>query len=114
MKEIQETACRRFQRLGFWGDAAWIGSIVFLAALFGIYTRPIGSLAALWPANALLMGILIRNPRLAFPAGLVGAFSGFVAADLITGGGRSPDILADCGQSLLRLYRLLPVPSFVP
>ncbi len=78
--------CRIYQSIA-WEEGTWLTLLIFLAALFGIYTRPFGFLAALWPANALLMGILIRNPRLAFPTGLFAAIVGFLAADFITGGG---------------------------
>lgn len=61
--------------------------VVFLAALLGIFTRPTDYLASLWPANALLVGLMVRNPRLATPLGWIGAVIGYVAADTITGGG---------------------------
>ncbi len=63
-----------------------VGGVVFVAAVLGILSRPIGSLAAFWPANALLLGLLVRNPSLARPAGWGAAFAGFMAADLLAGG----------------------------
>ncbi len=68
------------------GSAATIGGIVFLAALFGILTRPLGFLATFWPANALLLGLMVREPRFRTAAGWLAAFVGFVAADLLAGG----------------------------
>ena len=68
-------------------NAALVGGIVLAAALFGILTRPIGQLAAFWPANAVLLGLMVRWPRLAGPLAWVAAAVGYVAADLITGGG---------------------------
>jgi len=59
--------------------------IVFASCLFGIYTRPVGFLATLWPANAIMLGLLIRFPRTAVPTGWLGAGLAFVAADLLTG-----------------------------
>lgn len=67
-------------------DAMLVAGIIFCAALFGILTRPVGFLAAFWPANAILLGIMIRQPRLAGLPGWLGAFVGYMAADLMTGG----------------------------
>ncbi|WP_158282782.1 GGDEF domain-containing protein [Aminobacter sp. AP02] len=63
-----------------------VGVVVFAASLLGILTRPVGFLANVWPANAILLGIMVRNPRYAGLAGWVAAFIGYVAADLVTGG----------------------------
>lgn len=70
---------------------AWLpGLVLFLvvlvACVIGIVTRPLGSLAALWPANALLLGLLVRYPRLSSPAGWTGAIIGYYVADLAAGG----------------------------
>ena len=67
-------------------DAAFVGTLVFAAALFGIFTRPLGHLAAFWPANALLLGIMVRCPRLSSVATWSAASLAFIAADLVTGG----------------------------
>ncbi|CAI2932719.1 GGDEF domain-containing protein [Aminobacter niigataensis] len=64
-----------------------VGGVIFAAALFGILTRPVGFLASFWPANAILLGMMVRNPRYAGPAGWAAAFVGYVAADILTGGG---------------------------
>ncbi|HWK14145.1 MAG TPA: diguanylate cyclase [Rhizobiaceae bacterium] len=63
-----------------------VGAVVFIACLFGILTRPMGSLAAFWPANALLLGMMVRGPRFANFGGWLGAFLGYIAADISTGG----------------------------
>lgn len=68
------------------GDAALVAAIVLAAALIGIYTRRAGLVAAFWPANALVVGLMIRVPRLARPACWAGVVAGFLAADLLTGG----------------------------
>lgn len=65
---------------------ACVGFLVFTASLFGILTRPINSLAAFWPANALLLALLVRMPRMASFAGWVAAACAYIAADLVTGG----------------------------
>lgn len=62
-----------------------VGAVVLLASLFGILTRPSGNLAAFWPANALLLGLLVRAPRLATPTGWIAALVGYIAADYFTG-----------------------------
>lgn len=67
-------------------DMAILAGVVFVASLFGILTRPAGLLALFWPANAILLGLMIRQPRFATPLGWVTAFLAYVAADLITQG----------------------------
>lgn len=42
------------------GMAVCIG----LACLVGLLSRPIGYMAALWPANAIMLGLLLRHPQL--------------------------------------------------
>lgn len=64
---------------------AFVALVVLAASLFGILTRPVGFLAALWPANALLLGIMVRNRDCATPACWCAAFLAYVAADLLTG-----------------------------
>ena len=59
--------------------------LIFAACLVGIFARPIGFLSVFWPANALLLGLLVRYPRLARPPAWVAAAVGYVAADLVTG-----------------------------
>lgn len=70
---------------GMLQGAAIVASVVFAAALFGIMTRHMGLLAATWPANALLLALLLRKPTLATGSGWLAAYAGFVAADLVTG-----------------------------
>lgn len=41
-----------------------LGAAVFVACVAGTLTRPINMLAALWPANALMLGLLLRHPPL--------------------------------------------------
>jgi len=65
---------------------AIVMGVVLAASLFGILTRPVGFLAAFWPANAILLGLMARNPHYATIAGWSGAFAGYLAADLATGG----------------------------
>lgn len=64
---------------------AGLGLVIFAACLVGIFARPIGFLSAFWPANALLLGLLVRYPQLARPPGWAVAALAYVAADLVTG-----------------------------
>ncbi|MBB6561388.1 diguanylate cyclase (GGDEF)-like protein [Acidovorax soli] len=68
-----------------WGLCLGIGALVFAASLLGIVTRPVGFMAAFWPANALLLGLLVRYPRLAASGTWAAAAVGYVAADLAAG-----------------------------
>lgn len=65
----------------------FIFMLILIASLFGILTRPMGFLAAVWPANALLLAFMVRKPSLSTPAGWLAALLGYLAADLLTGGG---------------------------
>ena len=59
---------------------------ILLACLLGIYSRPLGSMAAFWPANAILLGLLLRHPELArHPGSWLCALLAYIAADLLTG-----------------------------
>lgn len=96
-----------------WRGALVVAVVVLVASLFGILTRPVGFLAAVWPANALLLGLLLRHPRLASPAGWIAAILAYLAADLITGGGLRATMLLTAGNLAgvatgLVVYRWLP------
>ncbi|PJI86962.1 sensor domain-containing diguanylate cyclase [Sphingomonas koreensis] len=58
---------------------------VFASAMFSILTRSPAALATIWPANAVMLGLLIRFPRLANASGWLGGVAGYLLADLITG-----------------------------
>ncbi len=62
-----------------------VAGIVLVACLAGIWSRPSGLLASLWPANPILLGLFIRVPSLAAWHGWVAAAFAFCAADLLTG-----------------------------
>lgn len=63
-----------------------LGLVVFLSCLLGIYTRPVGFLANFWPANAVMLGTLVRLPQSAGLLGWLVATFAFMAADILTGG----------------------------
>ncbi|MGF6171999.1 diguanylate cyclase [Ensifer sp. 4252] len=80
---IEQSAFARssFQPLWIVG----LGLTVFAACLLGIFSRPFGMLASVWPANAILLGLLVRHPSLASPAGWFSAALAYLLADLLTG-----------------------------
>ncbi len=61
--------------------------LAFLLSLFGIFTRPLGSLSLFWPVNAILLGLMLRKPGYATPVGWGATYLGMIAADLTTGEG---------------------------
>ena len=73
-------------------DAVLVFSAVFIAALLGILTRPSAYLAAFWPANAVLLGLMVREPRLALAHGWASAIARYLAADFLTGGKLLPTL----------------------
>jgi diguanylate cyclase (GGDEF)-like protein len=73
---------------------------MFLAALVGSMSRPSGFLAAFWPANALLAGVLVRDRRLRCVPVLAGAAMGYLAAALVMGDSLRMSILLTSGNLL--------------
>lgn len=67
--------------------------VVFISCLVGIFSRMPGTLAVVWFTNALLLGLLLRNPKAAHPLTWLGAAGGYLAADLVTG--------SDLGRAVL-------------
>jgi len=72
--------------------ACLTGLVMLIAALIGILTRPLGHAAAFWPANALLLGLMLRVPQTAHPLSMVGAAAGYLLADRLTGGNWIPTL----------------------
>lgn len=64
---------------------ALIALVIFVCCLLGILTRPIAYFAYFWPANAVLIGLFLRFPQLRNLGGWIGAFIGYMSADLVTG-----------------------------
>lgn len=81
----QHPAMQQSEASSPWASAIILGSLVFVAALLGIWTRPIGFLSAVWPANALLLGALLHKPRWLSPAAALAVACGYISADLLTG-----------------------------
>jgi len=66
---------------------ALIAVLVFCAAFSSTITRSVGALSIFWPANAIFLGLLIRDPRRAVPLGWLSAAVAFIAVDLLAGRG---------------------------
>lgn len=62
-----------------------ISVLVFAACMVGIQTRLLFSLASIWPANAVLFGLLILRPVTNNVITWVGAALAYVVADLLVG-----------------------------
>jgi len=62
-----------------------VAALTFLAALAGLLTQPASGLSVLWPANALLAGLLLRRPGLAEPASWAGAGAALALAGVLWG-----------------------------
>lgn len=62
-----------------------IAIVVLICSLIGILTRPLSFFAFFWPANGALLALFIRFPKLNNAGGWLGAFSAYMAADLLTG-----------------------------
>lgn len=76
-------------------DPLALGLVIFIACLFGIYTRPIGFFATLWPANAIMLGLLLRLPNAARASGWAAAGIAYLAADLLTGASLTRAVLVN-------------------
>lgn len=66
-------------------DPLIIFVVVFASSLVGILLRPHGLLSSFWLANAVLLGLMLRKPRMATAAGWISALSAFLIADLSMG-----------------------------
>jgi diguanylate cyclase (GGDEF)-like protein len=63
-------------------DALLVGALVIVCSIFGIYTAPPGVLAAFWPTNAVLVGLLLRRAHPPTAAHWLLAIAGYILADL--------------------------------
>lgn len=93
-----------------------LGLVVFLACIFGILTRPTGFLAAVWPANAILLGLLVRVPKSACWQSWVAAAVGYLAADFLTGATLEKAVLLNAANMVgvaagYQVYKYLPASS---
>ena len=86
---VSESAAFRMGRVRrAFADAGWTAAIVLPCVLLSVVTsRLLGPLALFWPADAVLLGMLLRHPERASAAGWLGASAAYLAADLWSGSG---------------------------
>lgn len=63
-------------------DALFVGAVVYLCSIFGSYTAPPGVLAAFWPTNAVLVGLMLRRSHPPNLLHWLAAAAGYMLADL--------------------------------
>ncbi|SFU89693.1 GGDEF domain-containing protein [Pseudoduganella namucuonensis] len=81
-------------------EALLIGVVIYACSIFGIYTAPPGVLAAFWPANAVLLGLLVRRDH---PPGLahwLAAAAGYMLASLYMDHGWAKSVMLACTNML--------------
>ncbi|GAB2849735.1 GGDEF domain-containing protein [Pseudoduganella ginsengisoli] len=76
--------------------ALFVGVVVYFCSIFGILTSPPGVLAAYWPTNAVLLGILIRRSRPPNWLDWLSAFAGYLVSDLVMAHSLSKGLLLIC------------------
>lgn len=74
------------------------GLIVFAACALGILSRPLGHLAALWPANAIIIGLFVHFPSLNKSCGWLAAISAYISTYLMMGNNWSSSLLLTGGN----------------
>lgn len=80
------THTRRATARPLWHGQFALAVCVLLACLVGILSRPVGFLASFWPANAIMLGLLLRHPAWARHASTwIICLLVYIAADVITG-----------------------------
>ncbi|WP_323815276.1 diguanylate cyclase [Cellvibrio sp. NN19] len=79
-------------------DLFLVFSAVFIASLLGILARPSGLIAAFWPANAILLGLMVRDPRRATLIYWCVAAFGNIAADLLMGSSLFRSLILTAGN----------------
>ncbi|MFB2552482.1 GGDEF domain-containing protein [Ensifer soli] len=85
------------------------------ASLSGIASRPLGELASIWPANALVLAMLVRQPdRSRRAAILLAACAGSLAADMATGSALSKAVLLNIGNLVTVVGGYLVLRRFPP
>ena len=88
--------------------ACGIGIGILLLSFVGILSRPGGDLASFWPANAFLLGLMVRFSSLQRTSTWVAAGLGFFMADALTGSGLLKNMLLNA-SNLLAVYAGLKV-----
>ena len=75
-----------------------IGVAVFAACVLGILTRPAGFLAMIWPANAVMLGLLVRLPDARRASAWLFAALAYTVADLFAGADIAKALLLNAGN----------------
>lgn len=75
--------------------------IILFCCFLGIATRQFSFLASFWPANSVLLGLLIRFPQTRHPMSFIGAIVGYLLADTLQD---TPFLLNVCMTSANLLY----------
>ncbi|MDO3665007.1 GGDEF domain-containing protein [Acinetobacter higginsii] len=84
--------------------------IILLCCLLGIATRHLTFLASFWPANSVLLGLLIRFPQTRHPISFIGAIVGYLLADTSQD---TPFLLNICLTSANLLYVITTLALYV-
>ncbi|WP_082092520.1 PAS domain-containing protein [Devosia epidermidihirudinis] len=115
MASVESSASSRLVSLfsAQWSRPILVGLVVGTLCLLGILTRPVGLLAMIWPANAVMLGLLIRFPGLNRASVWAAAMAAYVIADLLLGTSLEKAFLLNaanlCGVGAGYLvWRLLP------
>ncbi|NHC04077.1 diguanylate cyclase [Acinetobacter sp. 187] len=83
-----------------------VGIVIALCAYAGILGRPMAFLSIFWPANAVLFGLFLHFKQLNNVGGWLGAFLGYMLADLSTGGFFFVTLALTCANLLNPLISL--------
>ncbi|NNP76190.1 diguanylate cyclase [Acinetobacter sp. Ac_3412] len=84
--------------------------VILFCCLLGIATRHLTFLASFWPANSVLLGLLIRFPQTRHPISFIGAIVGYLLADTSQD---TPFLLNICLTSANLLYVITTLALYV-
>lgn len=62
-----------------------VGALIFCACIIGIHSQVLFSLASIWPANAILLAIMVLRPETNRPLTWLTSALAFIGADLLSG-----------------------------
>lgn len=85
-------------------------AVIFCCCLLGIATRHLTFLASFWPANSVLLGLLIRFPQTRHPISFIGAIVGYLLADTLQD---TPFLLNVCLTTANLLYVLTALALYI-
>ncbi|ESK56230.1 MAG: diguanylate cyclase [Moraxellaceae bacterium] len=85
-------------------------AVIFFCCILGIATRHLTFLASFWPANSVLLGLLIRFPQTRHPISFIGAMVGYLLADTLQD---TPFLLNFCLTSANLLYVITTLTLYI-